>query len=60
MTVPDLEEAVTGLRAAGATMEDIELPDYALFAAVGRVIMMAEAFAIHETDMQARLLKLRK
>ena len=37
-------------------VEDIELPDYALFSAVGRVIMMAEAFAIHEADMQTRLL----
>jgi aspartyl-tRNA(Asn)/glutamyl-tRNA(Gln) amidotransferase subunit A len=44
------------LRAAGATVEDVELPDYALFSAVGRVIMMAEAFAIHEADMQTRLL----
>ena len=33
-------------------VEDIELSDYALFSAVGRVIMMAEAFAIHEADMQ--------
>ena len=44
------------LRTAGATVEDIVLPDYALFAAAGRVIMMAEAYAIHETDMRKRLL----
>jgi aspartyl-tRNA(Asn)/glutamyl-tRNA(Gln) amidotransferase subunit A len=37
-------------------VEDITLPDYGLFAASGRVIMMAEAFAIHEADMQNRLL----
>lgn len=44
------------LREAGATVEDVTLPDYALFAAAGRVIMMAEAFAIHQADMQSRLL----
>jgi aspartyl-tRNA(Asn)/glutamyl-tRNA(Gln) amidotransferase subunit A len=46
---------ITQLRAAGAVVDDIVLPDYALFAAAGRVIMMAEAFAIHEADMQNRL-----
>jgi aspartyl-tRNA(Asn)/glutamyl-tRNA(Gln) amidotransferase subunit A len=44
------------LRAAGATVEDIALPDYALFAAAGRVIMMAEAYAIHAADLRTRLL----
>ena len=44
------------LRAAGAVVEDVMLPDYALFAAAGRVIMMAEAYSIHESDMRARLL----
>ena len=44
------------LRAAGATVEDITLPDYALFAAAGRVIMMAEAYAIHASDMRTRLM----
>ena len=44
------------LRAAGAVVEDIALPDYALYAAAGRVIMMAEAYAIHEADMRHRLL----
>jgi len=43
------------LRDAGAIVEDVALPDYALFAAAGRVIMSAEAFAIHESDMQTRL-----
>jgi aspartyl-tRNA(Asn)/glutamyl-tRNA(Gln) amidotransferase subunit A len=54
--VTGLDRTAAQLRAAGATVEDIELPDYALFSAVGRVIMMAEAFAIHEADMQTRLL----
>ena len=54
--VAGLDRTAAQLRAAGAVVEDIELPDYALFSAVGRVIMMAEAFAIHEADMQTRLL----
>jgi aspartyl-tRNA(Asn)/glutamyl-tRNA(Gln) amidotransferase subunit A len=54
--VAGIDRTVEQLRAAGATVEDIELPDYALFAACGRVIMMAEAFAIHEADLQKRLL----
>lgn len=52
----ELDRIAGKLRQAGATVEDIELPDYALFSAAGRVIMMAEAFAIHEADMKTRLL----
>jgi aspartyl-tRNA(Asn)/glutamyl-tRNA(Gln) amidotransferase subunit A len=51
-----IERTVAQLRAAGAVVEDVTLPDYALFAAAGRVIMMAEAFAIHQADMQTRLM----
>ena len=51
-----IDRTISQLREAGAVVEDVQLPDYALFSAVGRVIMMAEAFAIHESDMQARLL----
>jgi aspartyl-tRNA(Asn)/glutamyl-tRNA(Gln) amidotransferase subunit A len=54
--VAGLERTAAQLREAGAVVEDIELPDYALFAAAGRIIMTAEAFAIHEADMQNRLL----
>jgi aspartyl-tRNA(Asn)/glutamyl-tRNA(Gln) amidotransferase subunit A len=43
------------LRDAGAMVEDVALPDYAIFAAAGRVIMLSEAFAIHRVDMQTRL-----
>ena len=52
----ELDRIAALLREAGATVEDIELPDYALFSAAGRVIMLAEAFAIHEADMKTRLL----
>jgi len=51
-----IDRTIGQLRAAGATIEDVALPDYALFAAAGRIIMMAEAFAIHEADMRERLL----
>ncbi|MGA3002062.1 MAG: amidase [Acetobacteraceae bacterium] len=51
-----IDRTADQLRAAGATVEDIMLPDYALFAAAGRIIMMGEAYAIHEANMRSRLL----
>jgi aspartyl-tRNA(Asn)/glutamyl-tRNA(Gln) amidotransferase subunit A len=58
-TTPDMLEAfdrtADSLRAAGATVEDVELPDYALFSAVGRVILTGEAYAVHEADFRTRL-----
>jgi aspartyl-tRNA(Asn)/glutamyl-tRNA(Gln) amidotransferase subunit A len=60
VVIPDvltgIDRMANQLRAAGARVEDITLPDYALFAAAGRIIMMAEAYAIHEADMRTRLL----
>src|ERR1700677_1268013 len=50
-----IDRTADQLRAAGATVEDVSLPDYALFAAAGRIIMSSEAFAIHEANMRARL-----
>lgn len=38
----------------GATVETVDLPDFDLFKACARVIMGAEAYAIHEADLQAR------
>ena len=55
-TLAGIERTAAQLRAAGAAVESVKLPDYALFAAAGRVIMMAEAYAIHEADMRDRLL----
>jgi aspartyl-tRNA(Asn)/glutamyl-tRNA(Gln) amidotransferase subunit A len=58
VTAPVLEaidRTAAQLRDAGATVVDIALPDYALFAIVTRVVMLSEAFAIHETDMRERL-----
>ena len=49
------DRMVVELREAGATVEDVALPSYALYAACGRVIMSAEAFAVHEADLRERL-----
>ena len=49
-----IDRTAAALRQAGAIVEDIILPDYALFSTCGRVIMLTEAFAIHEQDMQTR------
>jgi aspartyl-tRNA(Asn)/glutamyl-tRNA(Gln) amidotransferase subunit A len=58
-TTPDMlaafDQAVRGLRDAGARVEDVSLPDYVLFNACGRTILTAEAYAIHEQDLQSRL-----
>jgi aspartyl-tRNA(Asn)/glutamyl-tRNA(Gln) amidotransferase subunit A len=51
-----IDRTADQLRDAGATVEDVTLPDYALFAAAGRIMLIAEAFAIHETDLRTRLL----
>ncbi len=51
-----IDRVANRLREAGAVVEDIELPDYAVFSAAGRVIMISEAYAIHATDLRKRLL----
>ena len=48
-----IDAAIAKLREAGATVEDVTLPDYALFGIAGRVIMLAEAFAIHQADLRS-------
>ena len=56
-----IDRAAEWLREGGATVEDVPvgegtgLPEYALFDACGRVILPAEAFAIHEADMRSRM-----
>lgn len=42
------------LTKAGAQVDEVTLPDYDLFNAVGRIVMFSEAFAIHEKDYQER------
>jgi aspartyl-tRNA(Asn)/glutamyl-tRNA(Gln) amidotransferase subunit A len=50
------DKACDTLRGLGATVETVTLPDYALFNAAGRTIIMAESYAIHEANLQSRLL----
>ncbi|MFL6129248.1 MAG: amidase [Mycobacteriales bacterium] len=52
--VAAIERALAVLEHGGATVEEVELPDYDLFNACGRVIMAAEAFAVHEDDLRRR------
>jgi len=52
--IAGIDRSIALLREAGATVEDITLPDYALFALSGRVIISSEAFAIHEDDLKNR------
>ncbi len=49
-----LDAAVQTVGRLGATVEEIELPDYDLFEACGRVILVAEAYAVHEQDLKTR------
>ncbi len=49
-----IDAACQTLARLGATVEEVRLPEYELFNACGRVIMFAEAFAIHQQDYQSR------
>lgn len=50
-----IEQSLAALRDAGAIVEDMKLPDFTMFAAVARVILMAEGYAIHRENARARL-----
>jgi aspartyl-tRNA(Asn)/glutamyl-tRNA(Gln) amidotransferase subunit A len=50
----EIERIATLLRNAGARVDDVALPDSALFCAAGRVILHAEAFALHAADLRRR------
>ena len=49
-----IEKTLTLLRENGARVENISLPDYALFHSCNRVIMNAEAYALHKASLQQR------
>jgi aspartyl-tRNA(Asn)/glutamyl-tRNA(Gln) amidotransferase subunit A len=53
-TVSLLDKAAQALAEAGATVEEVQLPAYELYEACGRIIMFAEAYAIHEQDLKTR------
>ncbi len=50
-----LARAEDVLRAAGAEVRDIALPDYRLFIACARVLMASESFAVHRANLRGRL-----
>lgn len=52
--VDAIDNAASLLARAGAIVDEVTLPDYELFNAVGRVIMFTEAFSIHEKDYRER------
>ncbi|MCC7273987.1 MAG: amidase, partial [Alphaproteobacteria bacterium] len=49
-----IDAAAAALAAQGATVEDVTLPDIADFHAVGRIIILAEGFAIHQRHLRER------
>jgi aspartyl-tRNA(Asn)/glutamyl-tRNA(Gln) amidotransferase subunit A len=51
-----IDDAAQTLARLGAVVENVALPDYALFNACGRVIMYTEAFTVHERDFRERAL----
>jgi aspartyl-tRNA(Asn)/glutamyl-tRNA(Gln) amidotransferase subunit A len=53
-TVAALDAAAATLQQLGADVEEVALPSFALFNACGRVILAAEAYAIHERDLASR------
>jgi len=53
-TVALLDQAAKTLADAGASVEEVQLPAYELYEACGRIIMFAEAYAIHEQDLKTR------
>jgi aspartyl-tRNA(Asn)/glutamyl-tRNA(Gln) amidotransferase subunit A len=52
--VRSIDDAAQTLAKLGATIEEIKLPDHELYNACGRVILLSEAYAIHEKDFQTR------
>jgi aspartyl-tRNA(Asn)/glutamyl-tRNA(Gln) amidotransferase subunit A len=52
--VASLDAAAQQITRLGARVEEVELPDFELFNACGRVILIAEAYAIHEHNLLTR------
>jgi aspartyl-tRNA(Asn)/glutamyl-tRNA(Gln) amidotransferase subunit A len=49
-----VDAAAQRLAELGAEVEEVTFPDFELFDACGRVILVAEAYAIHERDLLTR------
>jgi aspartyl-tRNA(Asn)/glutamyl-tRNA(Gln) amidotransferase subunit A len=52
--VASLDAAAQEIARLGATVSEITLPDFDIFNSCGRVIIAAEAFAIHEEELLTR------
>jgi aspartyl-tRNA(Asn)/glutamyl-tRNA(Gln) amidotransferase subunit A len=52
--IASLDAAAETVAKLGATVAEITLPDFELFNACGRVIIAAEAYAIHEEELLTR------
>jgi len=52
--IASLDAAAQQVAKLGAKVEDVTLPDFELFNACGRVILISEAYAIHEQDLLRR------
>ncbi len=52
--VAALDAAAKKMEELGAVVDEATIPDFDLFNACGRIIMTAEAFAIHEHDLKKR------
>ncbi len=50
-----IDRTLALLGKAGVRVFDVALPDYALFAVANRVILLAEAFAVHADNLRRRL-----
>lgn len=49
-----LDDLARALADRGALVEEVRLPDFGSLNAVGRLLMSAESYAIHEQDLRAR------
>lgn len=49
-----LDETIDTLRGLGAVVEEVSIPDFELFRACSRLIVSAEAFAVHEETLISR------
>lgn len=52
--VASVDAAAATLAGLGAVVEEVQLPDFDLFKACGRIIMLAEGFAVHEETLRTR------
>ena len=52
--VSTVDAAAQTLARLGAVVQEVALPDFKLFKACGQIIMIAEAYAIHEHNFKAR------